>query len=288
MPRLLLLSVLLAAASVCNPARAARSYDTCTGYVDALPAVIAQPGTWCLRANLSTPVGSGNAITLAAHNVTLDCNDFRIDGLSAGVGTRAIGVYASDRGNLAVRNCTVRGFYRGIWLDATVDPGRDAVHRVEDNRLDQNRYIGIQVEGPGSRVARNLVRNTGGAPDQAYAYGIYLYSTYPATSQRTGEAVENTVEGVFAAATTASYPYGIVADTAIGNQVRALTVQGTGQATGISPNHARDNHVVAAATGKVAGVGLNVPVSPGTCVGNSVAGFALAFRNCPGVTNQSH
>src|SRR5688572_11288780 len=75
-------------------ALAARSYDTCTGYVESLPATIGSPGQWCLRRDLSTAQTSGAAITVAANNVTLDCNDFKLGGLSAGLDTLAHGMAA--------------------------------------------------------------------------------------------------------------------------------------------------------------------------------------------------
>src|SRR5688500_7900792 len=77
--------------------RAAESYDNCTGFIDSLPAVITKQGTWCMRKDLSTAIDTGNAITVATNNVTIDCNDFKIGGLAAGVDTLAHGIVAADR-----------------------------------------------------------------------------------------------------------------------------------------------------------------------------------------------
>ncbi|HEY0661599.1 MAG TPA: hypothetical protein VGD21_09825, partial [Lysobacter sp.] len=71
------LAILLAGPVAPAPAQAAQSYDNCTGFIDSLPATITTQGTWCLRKDLSTAMSSGNAITIATNNVTIDCNDFK-------------------------------------------------------------------------------------------------------------------------------------------------------------------------------------------------------------------
>src|SRR5690606_9034000 len=87
MHRLLAVLLLAGLLAIPSPARAAESYDSCAGYIDSLPATISQQGVWCLRKNLSTNISTGHAITIAANNVTIDCNDFKIGGLAAGNGS---------------------------------------------------------------------------------------------------------------------------------------------------------------------------------------------------------
>src|SRR5690606_10611061 len=158
--------------------------DSCTGFVDSVPATITVPGIWCLRKDLSTNVSSGNAVTIAANNVTLDCNDFKVGGLAAGNGSGARGIHASNRQNVAVRHCNVRGFHVGI------DIFGGAGHLVEDNRLDSNLYVGLSVYGENSLVQRNRVYDTGGAVNSSYSYGILGKASV----------IDNTVERVFATA----------------------------------------------------------------------------------------
>jgi len=110
----LILMVVVASWLIPHPADAAQSYDNCTGFITSLPATISTQGTWCLNKDVSTAVTSGAAITIAANNVTLDCNDFKLGGLAAGLTTQAVGVYALDRFNISVRHCNIRGFYFGI------------------------------------------------------------------------------------------------------------------------------------------------------------------------------
>src|SRR5687768_7170485 len=94
-PPFLLLLLLLSAAVSPPTARAAASYDNCTGFVTTLPATIATQGVWCLKQDLSTAITSGNAIAITANNVTLDCNGFKLGGLSAGPASTATGIGSS-------------------------------------------------------------------------------------------------------------------------------------------------------------------------------------------------
>ncbi|HMB42890.1 MAG TPA: right-handed parallel beta-helix repeat-containing protein, partial [Luteimonas sp.] len=153
---LLLLCLLLTGA---GRAHAAQSYDNCVGYITTLPAVITTQGTWCLKQDLATAITSGSAITINNNNVTIDCNDFKLGGLSAGTGTLSSGIYAVSRSNITVRRCNVRGFFIGVNLYATTTGG----NLVEDNRLDGNTLEGLSVFGDGSIVRRNVITNTGGS-----------------------------------------------------------------------------------------------------------------------------
>src|SRR6187200_130915 len=128
--RLLALLLLLPAAPI---ALAAEGYDACTGFIDSLPATITTQGTWCLRKDLSTAIAAGTAITLATNNVTLDCNGFKLGGLSGGADSQATAVSALERLNIAVRHCSIRGFSVGVSLAGLSTGG----HLVEDNRFDQ-------------------------------------------------------------------------------------------------------------------------------------------------------
>src|SRR5262249_32808085 len=60
------------------PASAAESYDSCIGFIDAVPATITTQGTWCLRHNLSTSATGIHAIEIQNSNVTIDCNGLMV------------------------------------------------------------------------------------------------------------------------------------------------------------------------------------------------------------------
>lgn len=185
---------LFAGVSIAPGTAHAETYNTCAGFIDSVPANITTQGVWCLRKNLGSAITSGNTITIATNNGTIDCNDFKLGGLAAGESSQAFGVYANNQQNVAVRHCNVRGFNRGIYLS------RGAGHLVENNRLDNNLYIGISVSGDNNLVQRNRVFDTGGATNESYSYSI----------SATADILDNTVAGVFGDAGD-TYPVGIEA-----------------------------------------------------------------------------
>src|SRR4249919_759306 len=75
-------------------ARAAESYDNCTGFITSVPAVITTQGTWCLKNDLSTALTGIVAIKINTNNVTIDCNDFKLGGTAGGMGTGSLGIVA--------------------------------------------------------------------------------------------------------------------------------------------------------------------------------------------------
>lgn len=262
--------------SALQSARAAESYDNCTGFIDSVPAVISTQGVWCLRGNLGTNISShnSNAITIAANNVTIDCNHFKLGGLAAGTGSYAKGIHALDKQNVVIRHCNIRGFYRGIWLDG------GANHLVEDNRLDNNLYIGIQVEGDNNLVQRNQVHDTGGAHEENTSYGIYAEA----------DVIDNAVVGAFATSTQTHpnvYLEGIrvlgAGSVARDNRVRGLQISTPGQARGIYMlgigTSAYGNHV--AVQPGTNGHGIHgAGVSATACSNNVVAGFVVPMAHC--------
>jgi len=213
-------------------AHAAESYDSCIGFITSIPAVIATQGTWCLKQDLATAMTAGNAITINTNNVTINCNDFKLGDLAAGSGTATIGIYATNRQNVTVRRCNIRGFYRGILIFGT-----GGGHVAEDNRLYGNTSIGMWVAGDGSVVRRNIVSDTGGST--YYQEGENVFGIY---TQNEVDVVDNTVSGVWAIAVV--NPYGNAtgihtssddASSIIGNRVRGLAPVGEfGFAYGIS------------------------------------------------------
>jgi parallel beta-helix repeat protein len=272
----LLLSASLATAP--RPVAAAESYDTCAHYIDTLPAVTGQQGVWCLRKDLATSEAESNAITIAANNVTIDCNGFKLDGSAAGNGSHEIGIHAEDRQNVTIRHCDIRGFFEGVYLSG------GSGHLVEDNRFDSNRYTGIDITGDSrTLIQRNRVFNTGGTTDGAdYVSGI----------NASGDIVDNVIDGVFSDGGS-SLIFGIFGYGAriSGNRVGGLKFSGVGvTATGIRAADGAD-HVVAgnhvtAAQASIHGVGIRGGSDhTSLCAGNTVANFEAAFADCEFVAN---
>jgi parallel beta-helix repeat protein len=282
MTRLFTGSLLMAAlALLClapAPARAAESYDNCTNTISSLPAVIATQGTWCFKGDLSTSIASGAAITVNTNNVTIDCNNFKLGGLAAGLGTAAYGVFANNRFNTSVRHCNVRGFYVGVFLAGVSGGG----HAVEDNRFDNNTRIGIFVQGDGSVVRRNRVFDTGlssltGTPN---IYGI--------ATQYSVDVIDNTVSSVTATSGAGGDAYGIAPDSnldgrVIGNGVRGLLKDSTGHAYGIYNTNSgrisvRDNDIVG--DGSAGSTGVLCSTATGSVRDNVISAFATAITAC--------
>jgi hypothetical protein len=272
----LILLALLFLAGAPHVARAAESYDNCTGFIATVPAVISTPGTWCLNKNLATSITSGNAILISANNVTLDCNDFNLDGLAAGTGTAARGVSASSRLNATIRHCNIRGFEYGVFLIGATGAG----HAVEDSRFDSNTDVGVWVEGDGSVVQRNQIADTGGSTLAPATQGIYTrYSV---------DVLDNSVAGVVGAGTGVGSATGIytslnASGSISGNRVRGVLKGGTGTTRGIYNSSAGritmdGNDVVGDAS--VGSVGLYCVDATARARNNVLGAFATAIKNC--------
>jgi hypothetical protein len=143
------------------------------------PLVVTVQGVYGPTDNLRTAMTSGNAIEIQTNNVVLDLNGFKLGGLAASPGTLTLGIFASNRQNITIKNGTIRGFFEGILLN---DSGASQGHVVEDIRADQNTFEGIDVRGSGNIVRNNQVVATGGSTlfgANADATGIAVTGTGP-------------------------------------------------------------------------------------------------------------
>jgi hypothetical protein len=274
----LCLSALAAVAALsASDAYAARSYDNCTGFIETLPATISTQGTWCLNKNLSTNMSSGAALTIATHNVTVDCNDFRIASLNTAASNRSSGIVASGRNNTTVRNCLVQNYHWGMSLS-----GLGAL--VEDNRVSGNNFIGIGVTGDGSVIRGNRVLDTGGTNYNWNPRAVGIYTDGEA------EILGNLVNGVSATTGTGAMAFGInpinnPAGSVIDNNIKNVLGDGVGEAHGISffgttGRVAVDSNNLVG-TGAPTAIGVYCPASNEVAiVGNLVNGFALPAYQC--------
>ena len=263
------LAVALALALPATGARAAGSFDTCTGFIAAVPVVISTQGTWCFRKDLATGIGTGAAITIEANNITIDCNGFKLGGLAAGPNSIATGIRSDDRLNATVRGCGIRGFATGIHLAG------GGGHLIEDNRLDNNLIQGIFVSGDGNLVQRNRVFDTGGQPTSQTGTGINARA----------DLIDNVVDVAFGVGTD-PYAFGIFAQApgteVRGNRVRGLVAGGAGLAYGLVLNapgiRVAGNSVTALGTTNGEGIaGTNLGTA---CFDNLVFNFTWAIPAC--------
>ncbi|MEZ0470285.1 hypothetical protein [Luteimonas salinilitoris] len=268
-------AVLMAAAALLAPAQVqAETYHTCKGFIDSVPATISQQGVWCLRQDLSTGIASGSVIIVAANNVTIDCNGFKLGGLGAGAGTATRGISADGRYNATVRNCSIRGFYYGTYLAG------GGGHLVERNSYDSNTLGAIRVLGAGSTIRGNQVIDTGGSTlSTTNAYGIYAANGV--------DVIDNTVNGVAAIGANKT-AYGILTgangDGSItANRVRGLEANGAGSTYGIYGNSdrevMRDNDVQQGA-GVAGSIGVRCAGNQATARDNVISGFAIGVQGC--------
>jgi hypothetical protein len=271
----LLFLALLAFVLAPAPARAAESFDACTNVISALPATVNAPGIWCMDQNLATSMATGNAINVVASNATIDCNNFILDGTSAGPTTATIGIAGANLLNTTIRRCDIRGFYNGVRLVGTTGG-----HLVEDNRFWKNTYIAAIVHGTGSVVRRNRVFDTGGAPSPDFAVGIYAaYSV---------DVLDNIVSGVTARTGSNGNAYGIHTEsnptgTLSGNLIRGLVRKGVGTQYGIYNNNSGrislvDNDLTSPSP--TGAIGLRCQDNKGSARGNVINGFANGMINC--------
>ena len=234
--------------------------------ITSLPATLTTQGVYCLKQDLATSLASGDAITFAANNITLDCNGYKIGGLAAGPATEATALRAGGRMNLVVRNCNIRGFRSGISFSSG-----GGGHLIEDNRLDGITYEGIFVTGDGNRIRDNAIYDTGGS---SYGFSIAIQAVLDA------EVTGNSIHGVQGTAGPAvgiaisQSNAGLVAD----NRVRGVV--GSTQSYGILFSGSTDpvvrgNHVAGPGT-----VGIDCGNNGAHALGNQVIGFTTALSGC--------
>jgi hypothetical protein len=283
--RVLALLCLLLLLAWSKPVHAAQSYDNCTGFITSLPAVISTQGTWCLKQDLQTAVTSGNAITITTNNVTIDCNDFKIGGLAAGAGTTTTGISATNRSNLTVRHCNVRGFFYGLWFS---DNGSGGGHVVEDNLFDGNTFNAINVGGDGSVIRRNRVTNTGGSTSINTSLTPFVVAI--STDYNT-DIIDNIVSGVAPVSSSNEYAVGITVTLntngrIIGNGISGLVHAGTGATLGILGTDVTDGRFIVRdndLSGDNGAGSIGIFCKSGTAgaaKNNMTAGFVTAISNC--------
>jgi hypothetical protein len=143
--------------------------------IGTVPYTITQPGSYCLGRDFTTSLeDAGAAITIAASQVVLDLNGFSLRNLPVHPrNTATHGIHALNRTRITVRNGTVSGFLRGVYLQGNF-AGMDESHVVEGVQADGNTHEGIAVEGSGTLVRDNRVRAVIGShlPEYAECRGI--------------------------------------------------------------------------------------------------------------------
>jgi len=272
-----LFALLLLALAASGTARAAESYDGCTNFITTVPVTISTPGTWCMTGNIATSA-AGEIVTIAADDVTIDCNGFKLDGTSRTQTTFAIGIRAGDVRNTTVRRCHLRGFSSAILLAPPQDVGQTGGHLVEDNLVERCTEQAILVVGDDSVVRRNRVLQTNNVA-QTGAFGITAYDKV--------DVLDNLVSGVRSLNTVAAGLWiGAKTGGSIrGNLVRDVSRNGaSGSIYGLYVGSSgerrtiRDNTFVGAAL--PGSVGISCDSISNRAKGNTILGFPTGRAGC--------
>lgn len=274
-----MIRLLFAAVLICGAALLpARAETTLCTEITSVPTTISAQGIYCLKNDLSTSITAGAAITIAANNVTIDCNDRKVGGLAAGDATQAYGIYAGGTiVNSTVRNCNIRGFHTGIRLGQVCGSCTSSGQLVENNLLDQNTKEGIHVEGDRVIVRDNRVNDTGGSVIGGAVIGIRAHG-FPAL------VFDNIVGGTFGppfAADTVGIHYSGYMSTGRGNVVNDTIEGSSGLAAGIRAGGTTifvDGNLVANTTSTL-DYGIDV-VYGALCRNNTIAGATNRYDIC--------
>lgn len=273
-----LLPGLLLAVFAAAPARAAESYDNCSHFITSIPATITSQGVWCMNADLSASLASGDAITVSVNNVTIDCNGFKLGNLAAGPANSAIGIAAAGRLNTTVRGCNLRGFYVAGLLSG-------GGHLIENNRIEASGYVGLWLTGDASMIRGNRVVDTGNEVYGAFA-GILTSGIVDVS--------DNVVIGVAALPGSNGNVTGISVGAAMGgrvehNAIRSLLPDGTGLGYGIFINN--DSGGLGLSGNRINSGSADLPGSGIQCAGaatsylvdNQAIGFASDLSSCTSI-----
>jgi hypothetical protein len=130
--------------------------DPCGDIIARVPCVIRRSGCYRLAHDLVYGEGTGTAIEIDTHDVTIDLQGYALKN-SAGNATCATGVGCTEVVNVAVINGTVTGFRYGIVLRA----GKR--YRVTAIRAEENLQWGLSIEGDDCVIRDNVILDTGGS-----------------------------------------------------------------------------------------------------------------------------
>ncbi len=142
-----------------------------------IPYEIKTPGRYVLSRSLNfTNQTAVAAILISCDDVVLDLADWTLTcDATLGATKEVAGVRANSRKNITIRNGTVRGFARGIYLEGVEDTGSNLIENIH---ADHCTFLGIQVKGRGSIVRKNRVTSVGGhTVFLANRFGIHLTGT---------------------------------------------------------------------------------------------------------------
>jgi parallel beta-helix repeat protein len=109
----------------------------------------------------SVTCSTGSGITIAANNVTLNCNGNSISGTGIGAGIKVVG-----QEGVIIRNCNVTNFYYGIQLENAKD-----TQIVDGNNINLNNFYGVYLYGTNDTIINgNTIVNDNN--------GVYIINSF--------------------------------------------------------------------------------------------------------------
>ena len=256
--------------------------------ISSAPFTITQPGSYYLTTNVT--VGSGDAITITANNVTLDLNGFTISSTAPVASTDNGILLSGSRTNIAIRNGHISsgvtnngaGVYSGSGFGfGVIFSGFPVNVRVSGLSVSGCQYDGIYL-GYGSTVVESCVVNTVGA------YGIQAQSVSDSTAIDCGTTAISATTANNCVGSVSSSGSGVYANTANGCYGNSL-----GSGYGVYANGNAQNCYGSSSSGTAvyATIALNCYGSSSSyigveattaenCWGSSISGSQGLIANC--------
>ena len=223
---------------------------------------ISSSGDYCFTEDIATNMSSGQAIVIAADDVTIDLNGYELDDTA---GSLSQAIYSNGYDNLTVRNGTIKGFASAVALIGASSSGR----LLEDLVVTNNTSSAFRVDGANITVRNNSIFDiTGGSgvetiqlnnadgasvinnyiagslAPSSHAYGIYL-SSGSNVIVKDNRIVDITSEGGFAAPIyVSSTDDSVFENNYISGTSASTTTYGFKEANSSSNNVYTNNHVI--------------------------------------------
>lgn len=154
----------------------AQTVSGCTP-ISVAPYTIASSGTYCLTRHIIT---AQSAISINADNVVLDFNGYSIMG-SRHPMTVSIGIHASDRRNIHIKNGIITGFMYAIRISDSAYgqsiPYNSGYHVIEGMTISHSIFRGIGIQGDGNVIQNNIIRDIQGNQRYTNGYAMGIEAT---------------------------------------------------------------------------------------------------------------
>jgi hypothetical protein len=149
--------------------------------ITSLPHTINAPGVFVLKQSLSYSSGTGNAISVAASNVTIDLSGYTITNTADQSTTTANCIYGNNEGNLTVENGQIFGFEYGVYMNGPTSASLNAGHVVQAVHFNNCTGVGVFFQYGDNCLVQNcqffsIGTTTGGVLVNSSAAGVDIYS----------------------------------------------------------------------------------------------------------------